>query len=692
MISASTGYKNAIIAQRRRMRVRAAVDLSDPDIVYGSVTGDTETDWADNAQLHDRVLELTPLASLEPGRWLLDGSFQLPPDPLAEVGIETSALFADDKTKTFTYTINFSGVEFLQECAVYWPTGDYDGYGVDFDVLIYADASHQYSESFTGNTERAVRITGFELYNPAYVQITVTKWSLPLRRLRIPEIVIGVFEIWGNSELAGFNLNMQGAFTNLSLPYCTCTLTMDNLDRRFEPRNKAGIFRSIEDRQGIKTSVGVDVGGDTEYIPTGTYYQYNGGWRTSNNDITMKWDLVDIIGLLADRRFDVPSPLPTTLSGWAEALVSQLGANFATHYHVDPDYAALSVTVANDDAIADVSCGEILMWICQATETWPRADAKTGYLTIEPFWSEGNILTLGNLENYPTMTGNDDIARIDFTLSDGTELSIGGTSSSSSNTVSVSNPFLHTEAAARAAARMMLAAYGGNRIETVGRGDPTSEIGDVSTVQLDASNATTGRLLQQTIDFNNGVVRGCKSVLLQADGSYLYEERLVLTTSGTWTVPADVTSLRLILVGHGYDGGHGTDGTWDDAGTPGADGAGGKVWAGTVTVTPAQVFSISIGENTVMGAYSSANGVIYPRGYTDVISGDSYARPGVEAPVAGTGDGGMGGAGGYQGQKREVDVSEDELPIYHTVIDAYPTPGEAGVAGVAGCVVIYYDK
>ena len=613
-----------------------------------------------------------------------------PPSSATESGFETSALFDDEKTNSFTVTLPMSGVEVLQEMAVYFPEADYDGYGVNFSVLIYADSSHQYTESFTGNTEHVVRVNGFELNNPQYITLTVTKWSLPVRRMRIPEIVVGVYEVWSEDDLAGFTINMQGNFTNLALPYSTCTLQLDNLDRRFEPRNKNGIFKSLEDRQGIKTSMGVDLGSDTEYVPTGTYYQYSGGWKTGNNDITIAWNLVDIIGLLVDRRFAAPVSLPTTLSGWAEALVSQLGANFSTFYDVDPDYASLPVT-ASATALEDVTCGQVLMWICQATETWPRADAETGHLTIEPFWNEGNIYDLDNLESYPVMTGNDDIALIDFTLSDGTELSISGTSTSSSVTASVNNPFLHTTDAARAAARMILAAYGGNRIETTGRGNPSSEIGDVATVQLDASNATTGRVTQQTFEFRNGVVTGCKSVLLQADGSFLYQNRAVITASGTWTAPTGVTSLRLILVGHGGDGGHGSDGTWEAEGTPGADGAGGKVWAGTVAISEGQTFNITIGENTIFGAYSSANGTSYPNGYTDIASGDSYARPGVESPENGTGDGGKGGAGGYQGQKREVDISEDELPIWRTVIDAYPTEGLPGVAGVPGCAVVYWD-
>ena len=81
--------------------------------------------------------------------------------------------------------------------------------------------------------------------------------------------------------------------------------------------------------------------------------------------------------------------------------------------------------------------------------------------------------------------------------------------------------------------------------------------------------------MEQRLAFSNGVLRDCKSVLLQADGSFLFENRQVFTENGTFTGPAGVTTLRLILVGKGGDGTDGTDGSWDAAGVDGVDGDGG---------------------------------------------------------------------------------------------------------------------
>ena len=341
---------------------------------------------------------------------------------------------------------------------------------------------------------------------------------------------------------------------------------------------------------------------------------------------------------------------------------------------------------------------------CMATGTFPRAAAETGHLAVEPYWYQGTKITLDNLESYPVIRANNDLAAIIFTLADGsgTQYVVSGNSIASSQTVQVDNPFLHTQAEALTAARLILSTYGGNQIETTGRGNPASELGDVDTVWLNESSATTGRRMYQTFAFSDGVLQGCQSTLLQADGSFLFEERVVITEDGSWTAPAGVTQLRLILVGGGTGGTAGTDGSWEEAGTDGIDGPGGMVWAGTVSINPQQTFSISIGQGggqgqdgaaTVMGQYSSANGARFEYGYTDVASGDSFARTGVQEPQPGSGDGGAKGLGGIKGNKHKESGTDSEGNSYSwTVIDNYPGPGTPGKAGGSGCVVIYWDK
>lgn len=711
MISSTSAYQEAIVADTRRIYLKVIVDISDPDLVFGAITySGIASDVCVPGQVEDKIFQLVPYGTLETDRWILDGTMQIFPDSPSQLreqaGFIGDVLSEEDGTyETPVWVeIQFENVSILQACSVYFPTAEYDGVPDTFKVEIFQGGTAYYTKTFTNNTESTFHLDGFTVMNPDAIRVTVSKWSRSDRRLRVVEIVPGVYEDWTGDMIASFSVKHQGDVSCMTLPYGTCSIKMDNLSRRFEPRSKDGIFQSIEERQNIDVQMGVRLeDGTDEYKRLGRFFQYSGGWKTGDNGITMQWSLVDIVGLLQSREFIPPSSLPTTLSGWVSALVAQLGENFEDMYSVDPNYSNISASVNSQDDVLGMKCGDILRYVCMATGTWPRADAETGKLAVEPLWNQGNKITLDNLQSYPTIKANEDVAALIFKLNDGndTQYIVSGNSTASSETKSIQNPFIKTEEQALTAAKMILATYGGNRIETTGRGDMTAEIGDVDTIWLDESSATTGRRIQQTFSLNDGVLRNCQSVFLQADGAFLYEGRAVITASGQWTAPAGATQLRLILVGGGAGGQPGTDGTWDSAGAEGAAGQGGYVWAGTITINPEQVFDVTIGQGggigqegtaTIFGQYSSANGQQYDPNYTDVASGDAFARDGVAAPAPNTGDGGAGGAGGVQGNRHEESFTFTGGGGTRVVIDNYPGEGSPGIPGASGCVVVYWDK
>ena len=712
MISSTSAYQDAVVADTRRIYLKVIVDISDPDLVFGAITySGIASDVCVPGQVEDKVFQLVPYGTLETDRWILDGTMQIFPDSPSQLreqaGFIGDVLSGEDGTyETPVWVkIQFENVSILQACSVYFPTAEYDGVPDTFKVEIFQGGTAYYTKNFTGNTESTFHLDGFTVMNPDAIRVTVSKWSRSDRRLRVVEIVPGVYEDWTGDMIASFSVKHQGDVSCMTLPYGTCSIKMDNLSRRFEPRSKDGIFQSIEERQNIDVQMGVRLeDGTDEYKRLGRFFQYSGGWKTGDNGITMQWSLVDIVGLLQSREFIPPSSLPTTLSGWVSALVAQLGENFEDMYSVDPNYSNISASVNSQDDVLGMKCGDILRYVCMATGTWPRADAETGKLAVEPLWNQGNKITLDNLQSYPTIKANEDVAALIFKLNDGndTQYIVSGNSTASSETKSIQNPFIKTEEQALTAAKMILATYGGNRIETTGRGDMTSEIGDVDTVWLDESSATTARRIQQTFALNDSVLKDCQSILLQADGAFLFEGMEVLTESGQWTAPEEAgTTLRVILVGGGNGGNTGADGTWEAPGENGEDGVGALIWAGTIQINPQQTFDVTIGRGggigqdgtaTVFGQYSSANGQRYSPSYTDVASGNAYGRTGVQSPAPNTGDGGKGGEGGIKGNRHEESFTFPGGGGTRWVIDNYPGEGQPGKPGASGCVVIYWDK
>ena len=101
MLSITDGYRSAVVGDVRRMLIKAQLEIVDPDITYGTVNSSGAAAFSKGEQLHDKELSLNSrYATLEPGRWVLDGSFRLIPDePQAisgEVGFVGDVLSGED--------------------------------------------------------------------------------------------------------------------------------------------------------------------------------------------------------------------------------------------------------------------------------------------------------------------------------------------------------------------------------------------------------------------------------------------------------------------------------------------------------------------------------------------------------------------------------------------------------------------
>jgi len=204
----------------------------------------------------------------------------------------------------------------------------------------------------------------------------------------------------------------------------------------------------------------------------------------------------------------------------------------------------------------------------------------------------------------------------------------------------------------------------------------------------------------------------------QPETTEYYDERIVLTGSGTWTVPDDVTTLRAVLVDRGADGTDGTDGAAGAStslimttaesqvqsftrqvnggkggvgGEAGLGGLGGRILSADLDVTPGASFAYSVAEETTFGELSSANGSRSDAGFIDPITGDVYGKKGDDGLAGGAGgDGGnfttmqgsdgaaVGDAAGGAGQKG---YSTGRSPITSGGTIGYRTLAISGNAG-----------
>ena len=172
-----------------------------------------------------------------------------------------------------------------------------------------------------------------------------------------------------------------------------------------------------------------------------------------------------------------------------------------------------------------------------------------------------------------------------------------------------------------------------------------------------------------------------------------YSNYVLLTGSGTWTVPAGVTQFKAVLIGGGNGGDSGfagedgprmtymTDTTPAEGGSYGANGAGGKIYEVDVT-SPAASYSYSCGTggsggavcsshnannagsaggNTTFGLHSSASGYTYANGHQNLLNGLVYGGN----LIPWNANSGSGGDGGW------IEVDQDNNLTYHDGENAY---------------------
>lgn len=520
MIESTAAYKSAVTGTVRRTYVRAAVGIIDPDVEFTSVDGSAQASYSQPEQVYDTTFDSgDTVMSLELNRVLLDGSFTpLQSDDVRQVGYVGQELSGDDGSfeEPQTVTLSFSGVETLQAITLGFSAKPYDGVPLAFTVTCGSK-----SWSYTTNHASRVIIEDFTESSPTSITLTIESWSIPGRRMRVIEIYPGLYEEWTLDDLYALSITQQANFASTALPYGTCQLSVDNTDRRFEPSNPEGIFKSIEERQGVDISIGVELtSGSVEYKHVGKYYQYSGGWKTGRNDMTIDWSLVDIIGLLSSREYIPPTTLPTTVDGWIASIVGQLGTLFTNAYAVDESLASKTLSPDSRENVTGKKCSDIIMWVALAAGGYAVADNR-GRLAIKELPTDGGTVTLDNIIDYPTVSANQDIAFISFTLHDGsgTQYIVDGTAAASSNTISVDNPFIKTQTAADAAAAIILAFYGGNAYSTTGRGDPASEVGDVDTLSITDEISATARRVSQTFAYSEGVLQGCQATFIEVSKS-----------------------------------------------------------------------------------------------------------------------------------------------------------------------------
>ena len=230
---------------------------------------------------------------------------------------------------------------------------------------------------------------------------------------------------------------------------------------------------------------------------------------------------------------------------------------------------------------------------------------------------------------------------------------------------------------------------------------PTAPFAELAgTVFLQNTDELTDETGNQTLTAVGSVVGNPANPF---DGEPITQELVSFTSTGStsWTAPARTTSVTYLVVGGGGGAGNG----YDNAG--GGGGGAGMVLAGTISVTPGQTYTVTVGAGGIGGADARTNnpgtagnnsvfGSITALGGGEGLGSrtggavgaaqisDTTSATGGSGSGGGFGGKGGGGAGGAGGANSGVTGGTEGAGIASSITGSSVTYGVGGAGGSAG--------
>lgn len=306
--------------------VEISLNVGDPDAQADAVTSDNgHVDYSNVGQISDSV-EKNPVkyATLESNIWLLDGSFAILPNnaPYGNNGYIGNELSGDDGSYTIipTITVSFSEVfeNVIPGISITWAES-YNEWADTFRVKAYNGDEIVAQKTIEGNDSLSSFVE-LDIENYDKITIEVLKWSLPHRRARIKELILGIVQTFTRAEIMNFSHKMTVDPLSASLPKSEIVFEVKNLNGEYNPDNPQGSAKYLLERQIITARYGYKLPDGIEWINAGTFFMSE--WETPQNGITATFTARDSLEYMGDT---YSGPSSGTLIEIAIAALEQAG-------------------------------------------------------------------------------------------------------------------------------------------------------------------------------------------------------------------------------------------------------------------------------------------------------------------------------------------------------------------------------
>lgn len=490
MYPVSQDFKEAVYASSRATKARVTFDISDVTAAGDVNNIDTSQEHilSNKQQLINKSREQSyNLVTWEPDRFKLDGSFTFPSDTVednGEMGFVSDVLCGVDGVFDPYQIITFT---FNEPHSSMGLTVTFDlrnnEYATDFSVTAYDSDDNIIDTVDVEDNAEVQAVPIGQLYQYKKIEIIIKKWCKPYRRARVAEVDFGIVRMYQDNNLIKMNLIEEMDITTSILPSSEFKFVVNNANREFNILNPAGFYKFLQQRQQVIPELGVDVGGNVEYVKLGEYLLWE--WISDEGSMTATFTARTVLDIMSSVDYENLTPkIDYALYDMAVEIFEHCGIS---NYEIDTGLQSIETL----GIVKKTNCKNILQMIAIAgmANVWIARDnvivLKRSHTSID---NPIDMIYLDNMYKEPQIELDKVVRRVEVTyyvdfetkqtVAVDTDIEKGDVLKLENNTLI--NTTQHANAVANwiLAQKIYRAIYKANW-----RGNPAHELNDIITIE-----------------------------------------------------------------------------------------------------------------------------------------------------------------------------------------------------------------
>lgn len=371
MINVSDGWKaaqlNTIVPMSFIEISYQAGNVAAQEAAVASVDIGGQTPYSDVTEITNLGGNPVPWAMLEHNSWVLDGDNSIIPNSLDDnfLGYVSSVLSNANAVFSVIPTIKLTFPDLItqgSEGITIVFSEVYKELARSFRVTTYNNSTQVGQVTVTDNNKIS-KIVDFPINNYNKIVIEILEWSLPGRRCRIAEILIGVNKVFGKSNLMGYEHEISADPLSATLPKNSIMFEISNVDGYWNPENPQGAAQFLAERQKIMVKYGYKIGTEIEWIEAGTFWLSE--WYTPQNGITAQFTARDAVEFMSAKY--IGRTTGTLYQIASDAFIqADLPLNKDGNPRYEIDSSLNNISVSNVTELSDRTIGEVLQMCANA--------------------------------------------------------------------------------------------------------------------------------------------------------------------------------------------------------------------------------------------------------------------------------------------------------------------------------------